>query len=366
MSKINSNNDHNSNRERKLNVIMLGAARNVQGGVSAVVNQYYDAKLDQKINLKYIATMRDGNKVKKLMTAVNAIIKYLFLISQYEVIHVHMSSRASFFRKSFFIKAAYQQGKKIVIHMHGSEFDVFYDKECNEKQKKQVRDIFSMANIVIALSEEWKEYLSTICETKKIIVLYNAVSVPDFTRTNYRDKKVLFLGRLGKRKGTYDLIDVIPEILKKVPSARFYFGGDGEVSYCTEICIEKGIQNSVEFLGWITGRNRIKYLESCNIFVLPSYHEGMPMSLLEAMSYGDVVISTKVGGIPKVIKNNVNGLLIQAGNIEELKNSLLEVLSGEGKKELGMAAYKTILKQFNIENNITALTELYKTLVCQN
>ncbi len=346
-------------------VLMIGVERGVPGGMSTVVNEYYEAGLDKKIDLKYIPTMREGRKLKKLFIAMKAMIKFWFCVKKYEIVHVHMSSRASFYRKSQFIKVAHKRKKKIVIHMHGSEFDVFYDQECNDKQKKKVRDIFALADVVIALSEEWKEYLGRLCSMDKIIVLYNAVKIPDYVKKDYSDYNILFLGRLGKRKGIYDLLDVIPEIIKSVPDVHFYIGGDGEVAECKAICLQNGIQDYVTFLGWITGDKKENLLKKCSVFVLPSYHEGMPMALLEAMSYGEVVISTQVGGIPKVLTDNVNGYLIKAGDLQALRESLVAALSQNNRREIGENALKTIKDRFSIEKNIENLEALYRHLLEQ-
>ncbi len=342
-----------------MKVLMIGAGRGVKGGVSTVVNQYYEAKLEEKVDLCYIPTMEDGNKIKKVLVAIKAYIKFLYVVKKFDILHVHMSHRASFYRKSYFIKKAYSLGKKIVIHMHGSEFDVFYNDECDDVKKKEIRDVFSCADAVIALSEEWKEFLATICDRNKISVLYNAVIIPEYVRDDYSDKNVLFLGRLGKRKGTYDLIEAIPSVLKKVPNAKFYIGGDGDIEQVMEIVRNKGLEAHIQYIGWIKGEQKVDMLKKCSVFTLPSYHEGMPMAILEAMSYGEIVVSTTIGGIPKVISDGKNGYLIEPGNIEQLAEKIIVSLIGENKKAIGENAYRTIIDDFNMINNVEKLIELY-------
>ena len=347
----------------KLNILMIGAGRNVQGGVSTVVNQYYTAGLDTLVNLQYVPTMLDGSKAKKLKTAFKAYIQFSKLINYADIVHVHMSHRASFFRKKHFIDLAYKRGKKIIIHLHGSEFDVFYEKECNSKQRKMVKDTFGKADAVIALSEEWRDWLLKICPREKIKVLYNAINLPKFKREAYEDKNVLFLGRLGKRKGTYDLLEAIPGVLKVVPDAKFFLGGDGDVEECKKIVCDKHIENAVSFLGWITpGNGKEEYLEKCSTFILPSYHEGMPMSILEAMSYGEIVISTYVGGIPKVIENGINGYLVEAGDVHSITDILISVLTEENRLQIGERAYDTIEENFNAKKNIDKLIDIYNEI----
>jgi len=108
-----------------------------------VVNNYYAAGLDQKIELKYIGTMIEGSKVRKLWRAMKAYMQFLVQLSGYDIVHVNMASDASYVRKSFFIKAAKRARKKIVIHQHGGDFEGYYG-QLSEKGKKRVKEILSM------------------------------------------------------------------------------------------------------------------------------------------------------------------------------------------------------------------------------
>lgn len=348
-----------------MKVLMIGAGREVRGGVSSVVNGYYEAGLDKMCELTYLPTMQDGSKIKKLLVAVWARFRFESLIKQQDILHVHMSADNSFYRKAVFIRKAYKEKKKIIIHMHGSTFDLFYQERCNEMQKKEVREIFGMADKVIALSEDWKEFLSnSICEADKIEVIYNAVKMPEPYQKDYANQKMLFLGILGKRKGTYDLIEVLPEIFKKYPQAHVYFGGDGERAEAEELCIKKGIAEQVTFLGWVRGTEKETLLKECSIYVLPTYHEGMPMSILEAMSYGMAVVSTYAGGIPHLIQNEENGLLCEAGDKEALREKLSKLLEDVKLRErLGHNAVDTIKRDFNVKVSVQKLKTLYMELM---
>ena len=347
-----------------MKVLMIGAGRDVRGGVSSVVNSYYDAGLDKFCELTYLPTMEDGSKLKKLLVAAGARVRFERLVKKNDILHVHMSADNSFYRKAIFIRKAHKEGKKIIIHMHGSTFDLFYKERCNDAQKQQVREIFAMADKVIALSEDWKEFLAEyICDEQKIVVVYNAVKIPEAYPKDYTNRKMLFLGILGQRKGTYDLIEVLPEILSKYPDSHIYFGGDGEREQAERLCMEKGIIDHVTFLGWVRGAEKEKLLKKCSIYVLPTYHEGMPMSILEAMSYGMAVVSTYVGGIPHIITDNENGLLCEAGDKEALQEKLRKLLGNENlRKSLGQNAYETMARNFNVKENVKRVYGMYKEL----
>lgn len=345
-----------------MKVLMIGAGRSVRGGVSSVVNSYYDAGLDQMCELTYLPTMEDGSKLKKLLVAIKARVQFEGLVKKNDILHVHMSSDASFYRKAVFIRRAYKEKKKIIIHMHGSTFDLFYNERCNEKQKRKVREIFAMADAVIALSQDWKDFLAEyICEPEKIRVIYNAVKIPEAYEKDYKNQKMLFLGKLGQRKGAYDLIEALPEVFEKYPDAHMYFCGDGEREQAERLCREKGIVEHVTFSGWVRGMEKERLLRECSIYVLPTYHEGMPMSILEAMSYGMAVVSTYVGGIPHLITDGENGLLCQAGDIPALKSCLDTLLSDEKLREQsGKRAKEKMHRDFDIMTSIGKVMEVYR------
>lgn len=344
-----------------MKVLMIGPGRRLKGGISSVVESYYNVGLDKIVNLEYLDTFTEGTSIKKIKFAIKALFEFDNLAKKSDIIHIHMSSRGSFYRKSLFIKRAYRMKKKIILHVHGSEFEKFYE-ECNFLMQNYVRDIFSKCNKVIALSEEWKIILSNIVDANKIEVLYNSIEVrKNNLEKDYSKKKVLFLGRVGKRKGAYDILEVAPKIISKHPDVEFIIAGDGEVDRFRELCNKKNINKGMNIVGWIDGEEKIKLLDEATIYLLPSYNEGMPISILEAMSYRLPIISTNIGGIPQLITNEIEGYLINAGDIENLERLINQLLSNsELRKRLGNNSFHKVNEKFNLEKNIYRLYDIYK------
>lgn len=346
---------------QKLKVLMIGPDPHEKGGIASVVNQYNEAALNQLIILKYVPTMKSGTKVFKFIYFLKGMMQFIGRIKKYDIVHIHMSSRGSFRRKKYFVQLAKIFNKKIIIHLHSGEFRQFYYNESSNKGKEAIRKTFSLANKVIALSEEGRVFLSEICDINKISLLYNSVQLPEITNKNYDNNNILFLGKLSPGKGIDDLLAVLPQIINKNHHAHMYLAGNGDIDRYKRICVNMGLENHVTFLGWVTGDEKQKFLRQCSMFVLPSYHEGMPMSLLEAMSYGCAVITTSVGGIPHVIKNNTNGLLIDAGDQKALAKCIMILINNPSiKKKLGKAAHQTISEKFNINKTIVSLIQLYQ------
>ena len=311
----------------KIKVLMLGPARSVKGGMTTVVDGYFNAGLEKKVKLHYIETVNDKNNLSKTFKMINGFFKFIFYVFWCDIIHIHMASRMSTYRKGIYVRIGKFLRKKVVIHIHGAEYKIFYGEEANKKQQKYVTKTLSLADKIIVLSEEWKDYFETLTDKNKIIVLYNAIIIPNNFTKDLNNKNILFLGRIGKRKGIYDLLEVIKELSKKYSDIKLYVGGDGEVNQLKEFIKKLNLESIVEYIGWTSGEKKDMYLKKSSIYILPSYNEGMPMSVLEGMAYKNVTISTYVGGIPKVINDSYNGLLINPGDKEKLSEKLENIFN---------------------------------------
>ena len=130
------------------------------------------------------------------------------------------------------------------------------------------------------------------------------------------------LGRLGERKGTYDLIAAAELALRQNPGLKLCLAGDGEVDQVRALVKKKGLEQNITVPGWIDRAERLRRLWEAATVVLPSYHEGLPVSILEGMAAGKAIISTAVGAIPEVITEE-NGILVEPGGVPALADALL-------------------------------------------
>lgn len=341
-----------------MNVLMIGPARNVKGGITTVVNSYFEAGLDKKVNLKYIETTNDKNIILKGFKMIKGYIEFLLSIDKYDIVHIHTASRRSFWRKRLYINKCYKKKKKIIVHIHGGAFKNFYE-ESNNNRKKRIIETLNKANKIIVLSKEWKNFFGKIVDENKIEVIYNSVEVPEDFKKDFGKKRILFLGRFDEKKGIFDLLDVMTEIAKIDSDAKLYIGSNERKEKVNKIIKEYKLNNNVEYLGWVDEKLKKEVLKEATIFVLPSYYEGMPMSVLEAMAYKNIVISTNVGGIPEIIENGYNGFLIEPGDKKELFNKIEKIINSDKKNEMSDNARATVNEMFNIDINICKLLDLY-------
>lgn len=343
-----------------MRVLMVGPDRDVHGGVSAVINNYYESGLNKKIELKYIPSMKDGNKLRKLLVAFGAYIKFICIVWKYDIVHIHMASDASFYRKTIFILLTKIYKRKLIIHEHGGNFREFYYESKSKLKQRIIRDVLNLADKFIVLSEEWFEFFLPIVNKERLLIVNNAIVVPEIDNKDYNNHNILYLGRISREKGIKELIAAFEYIKNIYSDSVLYLGGVFEEEDLAEEIVGK---ENIKFLGWVGNNQKEKMLRECSIFVLPSYFEGQPISLLEAMGFGCCCISTQVGGIPQIIKHNNNGILIEAKNQTVLTNAILSVIdNSEIKRQLGTEAKNTIRKKYDIQIRMKQLLEIYKCL----
>ncbi len=340
-------------------VLMVGPGRNVHGGISGVVNNYYAAGLDKKIRLCYIATMVEGSKARKLLQAGIAYLRFLAVLPRYEIVHVHMASDSSYYRKSVFIRTAHFFGKKIVLHQHGGDFTGFYRRELGEKGRVRVRCTLAMADEFLVLAPVWKTFFGEIIGEEKITVLPDAIPVSKREPREYGQHRILFLGRLCREKGVRELLACVPALRERFADVKIYLGGIWEDGDLQEEAARYPQQ--VEWLGWVFGDEKKKYLRECDIFVLPTYFEGQSLSVMEAMEAACAVVASDTGGIPMMISHQKSGLLVKPKDAEALKEALLAALEDPALcRRLGEQARETVEKEFSMEENMRRLLQIYE------
>lgn len=348
---------------QKPNVLMVGPDLSMQGGIAAVAGGLISGGLGDACNLQYVSTACEGTWLKKSLKYLQGLAKFKKAVDSADVVHIHVSVRGSFRRKYGIAEIAKTRKKPLVLHEHNGEFAEIFESESDEYRAK-VREFFGWADAVIVLSEEWRDYFATnVCDEKKIVVMHNAVSLPQIPADPCARQDVLFLGRLGARKSPDVLLHAAKSLRARFPEVRYRFAGDGDVEKYKALAHELGVANQCDFLGWVKGEEKEQLVRESGIFCLPSRHEGMPMSLLEMMAYGLPCIATPVGGIPQVIHDGENGYMVAVGNYDELAKKLAALMNeAELRQKIGFAARETIAREFNVETNVRQLIQLYVNL----
>lgn len=353
-----------------INVLMVGSDLSVKGGMTSVVKSFlkYDYSM---INIKYIATHIENVSV---FCKILFFIKALFLVicnlifNNISIVHIHLSERGSFFRKFTIFIFSKIFRKRVIIHMHGADFKEFYNNN-NKFLKSKIRYMLLKADKVIVLGDSWNKFVKNIDHSINTCILRNSVDYPsEVVKYDGININILFLAVLIKRKGIFDLISAAYRIkndkeLKKY-NIKFIVAGSGDdEEEVKELIKRKGLNNYFVLKGWVSGLKKIDIIKSCQLMVLPSYNEGLPVSLLEAMSYGMPVISTRVGSIEDLVINEVNGILIEPGDVECLYDSIKSLIIDKNKWEkFSSNSKEEISKNYNSKSYFNEMEQMYLKL----
>lgn len=347
---------------------MLGSSLEQNGGIASVENliiQYAPSE----VKIQHITTHDEGSITHRSVVFGKSLVVLLGKLLRREIalVHIHVSERGSVARKVIVTLLALTFRKPVLIHAHGAEFESFFQKLPKSIQQG-IKFTFGRCTGFIALSKTWKEfYIQNLgLKAEQVFVLPNAVELPSQVphRINSTQVTLLFLGRVGQRKGAFDLIQAFANLsAEQKESSVLILAGDGDVEQGRELVESLSLTERVTFLGWVNSQQRNQLLAEADIFVLPSYNEGLPMALLEAMSWSLPVITTPVGGIPELVTPNQTGVLVHPGEIQQLSEAMQSLITDENLRlSLGKAARESVAP-FDIKTYGSRLGDIYRSIL---
>jgi len=295
----------------------------------------------------------------------------------FDVIYAHWVIPTGFI--AFLTRSIHK--RPVVIKIYGAEIYPFYrrNNRTSKIAKRIIRTTLRNVDKIVGNSGPTCKVGEEI-SGEKIEILPEGVDLESFNpnrdyseiinRYNLGDYHIIFSsGRMVERKGFKYLIEAIPYVLREYPKTKLIIGRDGpERNNLEKLSIDLGIEENIIFPGIISNEDFPKFMALANVFVLPSIvdrtgdTEGLGLVLLEAMACGTPVIGTNVGGIPYIIKNGVNGYLVEQKNPEQLAKGITRLFNDALGKTIGDAGKKHIEENFtwNIisENCIKILNEV--------
>lgn len=352
-----------------MKVLMVGNHESVHGGITSVIQQLLSHDWEKDgVKMYFLPSYRGGNVIDKVSYFLGSFIKIKsFIINEKpDVVHIHMSHHGSFDRASLIGAFCKKKGVPVVVHLHGSEFKKYFD-ECNSQKKKKIQKFFKECSTVITLGNDWKNFVLSIVPIANVVVLNNTVHIPDETVKQEENKiHFLYLGVLFKRKGLDDLLQAIKKVVSSGcidgKDVVFNIGGTGpEESQLKAKTQSYRITQYVNYLGWVNGNDKINELTSNQVFVLPSYNEGLPIAILEAISYGMPVIATSVGSVSEAVKNSINGYAFKPGDIDGYAKAITDLICNyELRCSMAQASRNLATEKFNENVYFDKIVEIYK------
>jgi len=350
---------------RRIKVVQFGPALDVRGGITTVEQHICDY-LAPYVSLRHVATMDESSKLGRALVFSRAVGDMRRTLASIDpsIVHIHFASSGSALRKMILADMVTRAGRPLVLHAHGGYFDQFHRK-LPAFLRRTVDGILQRANVLIALSPRWRDFYVNECEVSPshVAVLPNPVRwSPDVpNRAGRTTVQFVFLGRMSQKKGAYDLVNAfaaMPEAARA--RARLTLAGDGDLEALRKLAEPFG--ERVRVLSWIDSSERERLLAESDVFVLPSYNEGVPMALLEAMAAGLPAIVTPVGGIPDVLRHGVEGLMVEPARVTDLSAAMTRMVTHDGERNASGRRAHDRARSFDVHAYARSLADIYQRI----
>jgi len=283
--------------------------------------------------------------------------RFTYIMKNYDIIHFH-EFELSFPFFSYFMK------KPKILHLHGINYNFIKRHHISRFLLKHLTHIY------VSISKQMTKKLIALGIPKsKIIYVPNGVDTNLFKPGKRKEKNLLlYVGRISELKGLHILIKAL-EFLKENVHLVIIGPPDWNNNYYQNLLnlIEKENRkgkHKIEYLGAMEQNEIIEWYQKASILILPSFVEGFPVTILEALSCQTPVIATPVGGVPEIIKNHKAGILVTPGNAIHLAEAIDYLLENEHMRlKMAWEGRRLVKEQYSLENTCKKLCSIYKQLI---
>lgn len=345
----------------------FGARR--PGGIDRLTDLIVDTierQAADRIQVSRLVTRGTGSLLWAPFVFCRALMQFWTIKRRGEVdlLHINVAADGSAIRKAVLARVARSLGVPYVVHLHGSRFHQFWP-STGPRVRKMVNQLFADSAAIIVLGKYWSQLVKSYVPQAagKTIVLPNATAPTSVAREPAVDGRVRisFLGQLGQRKGTPQLIEALGRLADRRDWTAT-IAGNGQVQETIVRTRELGIGDRVNVPGWLDASAINDVLRKTDVFVLPSFAENLPMSILEAFACGIAVIATPVGSVEDVVAHGANGLIVPAGDVDALTAALVQLIEdGKLRDRLGSAAKSDHAKHYEISSYLSRLTAIWRS-----
>jgi glycosyltransferase involved in cell wall biosynthesis len=363
----------------KPKVLLAGHLPPLFGGIATFCRSLMDSSLDGRVELYFVQTSPSGRQrsFQGKMTGRN-IISALADCARFgrrcltvrpDVVHICTAMGLSFLKHSLCALFARWTGSRAVLHPHCSYARLY---QGSRLWQRYCTLVFRSADAVIGLSKEWQALRERLPEVR-VFVLPNAIDIRPYRALASRalssgagtETRILYLGYLGEIKGTYDLLEAFAMMEETAGGVRLDLAGEyladsdrRDIPERVRMIAEHGRQCFL--LPPVVGPDKLELFAKADVFVLPSYHEGMPMAILEAMASGLPVVATSVGGIPDLIVDGENGALVPPARPRQLAEVLTSLCREPRLRHEYGSRNAELALDHDIEDYVTRLVDIYR------
>jgi glycosyltransferase involved in cell wall biosynthesis len=353
--------------------LLLGPSLQAISGVTTHVNSLLGSQLGAAYSLAHFqvgSEGRDESPLDKLARFAASPLQLAAAVLRHDarIVHINCSLNAkAWWRDLAYLVVAKLCGARVVFQKHGGSLEQF---TANPAFATFVRAVLKMADAIVVLSHAEMKAYEAFVPGQNVAVVPNGIDPAPYLKYNRRPAdpaaplKLLYIGRLAPRKGLTETIDSLALLAPSVRPQLIIAGSGPEEPRLRSQVREAGLNGHVTFAGPAWDEYKIKLLNNADVLLLPSYSEGLPYSLLEAMAAGVVPIVTPVGAIPDVVHEGQHGRFVpvqDARAISEVLKSLSEDRAALAR--MSQACRSRILSSYSLERLSDDFTAIYSILL---
>lgn len=365
-------------------VLVVGPVPPPEGGIASVLQDIVNSELS--LSYQFDLFPRQPSLPEELRTSLQRNVfrmrRFLAFFSvllrnRYCLVHIH-SPGSVFLGTIIFTALAKLARVPVLVHLHGTDWQLFYPK-ASRFRKMYTRLGLRLPERVLVLYDLWEHEIRQIVPHARVEVLRNLVHdapPPSHDRIQevrsrwgiaQNETMVVTVGAVDRRKGTLDILEAAANLADREPDITFVqVGGEVRPGEFAEAQIQRqllGVERSVVFTGEVPRASIPGLLAAADVFLLPSYSEGMPISILEAMRAGLPIVTTPVASIPQMLATERSRLFIQPGSPDQIVAALITLRHDKDLREdLGRNARAVFEERFEFSRGMEHLKRVYSEL----
>jgi glycosyltransferase involved in cell wall biosynthesis len=356
-------------RRRPPRIALVGPHPSSHGGVAATVRAI-EATLSDAFDIVVLPTQVDGPPAAKGRAAAAALRALARGCGSREIdlVHLHSSAGVSFARKAAALAIARRHGTPAVLHVHGGGFaEQLAGRDARGlPARRALRRALRSADAVVALTDGWANLLGGFAGIEPAVIPNAPDLGPAAARSpaaNGTPPTIVYLGHLYRDKGVYELLEAFARLRRTRPDLRLVLAGEGRERDALRALAGNGA-SGVELPGWVDAEERTRLLGSAACLALPSYQEGLPLVVLEAMHAGVPIVASAVGGIPEIARDGREALLVRPRDRTGLEEALARVLDDRAlAARLGESARTRAAAEFSRASFARRVAALYQEVL---
>jgi glycosyltransferase involved in cell wall biosynthesis len=365
----------NSQKACQPKILVVNSDMTSHGGIASVIQTLYRENELQGKPVEYLllktSYYKDKSKAAEVLLLIGSLFRFIFILtfSPVDIVHIHSSAWLSFYRKSIFFFLAKCFRKKIIFHLHSSQFDEFF-LSTDFFKSKLICFVFKHSDLIVTLCNEWEKKIKRQYGNVNVLTVHNPISMKEYGESDLRSMnsgrlRILFLAFLIQSKGLEDIVILARKIKDSgIKNIEVVIAGKGELEgWLIKAIMEYGLSDIINFKGWVEGENKKEMLRSADVYFLPSYNEGMPISILEAMCNSLAIVATRIAGVPDLVEEGINGYMMTPGDIEGYFNIFTDLAANPQKVcDMGKESYR-LVQGFDSSIILQKLFAIYERLI---